>query len=72
MDISSNHTWARGEGTVPPPLIRRIGGKISGPIRILTAKHIYEFVFDYDFVFPIRIRIRISTFSPVDVFFGRQ
>ena len=40
-----------------PPLIRRIGGKINGPIRILTANTSKTY-----------IRIRISTFSPVDVF----
>ena len=56
-----------GKGAVP--LIRRIGGKISGPIRILTAKHIYEFVFDYDFVFPIR---RVQKNSYFDFFVCRR
>ena len=44
-------------GYCTSPLVRRIGRKINGPIRILTANTSKTY-----------IRIRIPTFSPVDVF----
>src|SRR4051812_10992562 len=64
-------TWAGGGGYCTPPLIRRIGGKINGPIRIWEAAQA-------EFVVKICIRIhKLRTnsyfdFSPVDVFFYRQ
>src|ERR1700730_15817472 len=53
-------------GTVLPPLIRRIGGKINGPIRIWEAAQT-------EFVVKIRIRIHKSrTNSYFDFFACRR
>src|SRR4051812_46596093 len=55
-----------GGGTVPPPLIRRIGGKMNGPIRIWEAAQT-------EFVAKIRIRIHKSrTNSYFDFFACRR
>ena len=63
---SHNHTWARGEGTVPPPLLlRRIGGKINGPIRIWEAA-------ETEFVVKIRVLIHKSRTNSYFDFFASQ
>ena len=60
-----DYTWARGGGTVLP-LIRRIGGKINGPIHIWEAAQT-------EFIVKIRIRIHKSrTNSYFDFFACRR
>src|SRR5688572_16301526 len=58
-----SHTWARWGGYCTPPLIRRIGGKINGPIRIWEAAQT-------EFIVKIRIRIHKSRTNSYFNFFA--